>query len=394
MPTPASRSPARRRSAFIALLAAGLALQAQAEVQLLPAGDFAARDGRPGPGKTWRLNDAEGERLAAQITRTAQQSAFCIDFDHQTIRSEANGQPAPAAAFATRFEWRKGVGLFATDVAWTERAKAYIESGEYKYLSPVIKFDDAGRITGVLMAAITNYPALLGMAPIGTQLCAVLAAQFTDPDADPSKETDMALLATLIATLGLTAQATEAEALSAVSALRTTAEAAGARPVVPQALGAALGLAAGADEAAALSAVAALKASGDGKGAAKGTGDGETLALVSTLQAQVTELSGQINERNVLEAVDAAIAAGKLLPAMRDWALGIGRADIAQLHAYIKAAPAAQLGQPQSGGAKGGAGDGKGGGEHTAALSAQELDVCTRMGITPEAYRAAAVAAA
>lgn len=364
-----------RRTAFIALLSAALALQAQAEVQLLPAGEFAARDGRPGPGKAWTISDADGQALAAQLTATAARSAFAIDFDHQTIRAEANGQPAPAAAFATRFEWRKGLGLFATDVAWTERAKAHIEQGEYRYISPVIRFDEkTGRVTGVLMAAITNVPAILGMAPIGEQLCAVLSAQFTDPDKPP--ETDMALLATLIAALGLNAQATEAEALSAVSALRVTAEAAGAKPAVPQALSAALGLAAGADEAAALSAVTALKA-----------GDSGRLDAMATLQSQVTTLQSQLNERNVNEAVDSAIAAGKLLPAMRDWALTEGKKNFATLQAYIAAAPAMQLGTGQSGG------EGRGSNEGTAALSAQELDVCARMGLTAEQFKKAAVAA-
>ena len=38
-----------------------------AHVQLLPAGEFAAADGRPGPGRTWRLSDEQGRALADAI---------------------------------------------------------------------------------------------------------------------------------------------------------------------------------------------------------------------------------------------------------------------------------------------------------------------------------------
>ena len=89
-----SRSPHRT---YLALLAAALTLSAQADVQLLPAGTFSARDGRPGPGQTWKLDDATGRLLAAELTAQSARTAFLFDYDHQTIRAEANGAPAPAA---------------------------------------------------------------------------------------------------------------------------------------------------------------------------------------------------------------------------------------------------------------------------------------------------------
>lgn len=55
----------RAASPRLPLVAVGIAAclyaaAAAREVQLLPAGEFAARDGRPGPGQKWRLDDAGG----------------------------------------------------------------------------------------------------------------------------------------------------------------------------------------------------------------------------------------------------------------------------------------------------------------------------------------------
>ena len=209
---------------LIALLSASLSLTAAAVVQLLPAGEFAARDGRPGAGKSWTLSDAQGRQIAAALNAQSAQTRFLFDVDHQTIRAEANGQPAPAAGWATRFEWRPGQGLYALDATWTDQARGWIESGKYAYISPVITFDAAGAVTGVLMAAITNYPALLGMDAAVAQL----NAQFLHTHHQPP-ETDMALLASLLAALGLPATTPETDAIAAVTALK-------ARPLLPTAL--------------------------------------------------------------------------------------------------------------------------------------------------------------
>ncbi len=74
--------------------------------------------------------------------------ALPLDYEHQTLNSESNGQPAPAAGWATRFEWRPGAGLFALDVQWTDRARQMIEAGEYRYISPVFV---ASKVSGVVL---------------------------------------------------------------------------------------------------------------------------------------------------------------------------------------------------------------------------------------------------
>lgn len=324
-----------------ALLASALPLLANGQAQLLPAGDFAARDGRPGDGKMWRLGDAAGVALAQRLNAVAARTPISIDYEHQTLLAKSNGQPAPAAGWITRVEWVAGTGLFA-DVDWTERARGLITANEYRYISPVILYDAQHQVVGLHNAALVSVPAIVGMQPV----VAALAALAPSEDPQPSKGPCMELTAILSA-LALAADATEAQITARISALTALEQ----RPAVPQAMAAALGLADGADEAAALAALATMRSSPDAA----------TLAQMTDLQGRVAALSAQIVERDVAELVDGAIGAHKLVPAQRDWALCLGRKDMAALQAFVVGAPAIPGLAGQSGGidrgGKPGAGD-------------------------------------
>ena len=309
------------------LITALLASATAGEAQLLPAGTFAARDGRPGLGKTWKVSDVQGQRLAADINAVAEKTPIVIDYEHQTLRAESNGQPAPAAGWITRVEWRAGQGLFAA-VNWTDAAKARIASGEYRYISAVITADEAGTVVGMHLAALVNHPALLGMEPVVAQL----AARFNHEPSDDSTENSMTLLAALITALGLNAEAKDADAIAAVTALKTKAD---AKPSLPVPLVTALGLKADADEATALSAVTDLQARATGS-------DKSATTAMAALQTQLAALTTQINTEKVNKAVEDAIAAHKLVPAQRDWATKLGKLDMAQLSAFIASAPVLQ----------------------------------------------------
>lgn len=376
-----------------ALLALSMPLSGAGEAQLLPAGEFAARDGRPGPGKKWNVTDAQGVSLAASMNAVAQRTPIVIDYDHQTLHSEKNGQQALAAGWIKSVEWRAGTGLFAT-VEWTAKAKGHIDAKEYLYISPVITYDEAGLVTGVLLAALVNYPALTGM----NAAVAQLAAQLSNPD--DQQELDMALLAALLAAIGLPANTTETAALAHVAAMHarppvptalsaalglaaTADEAAAAaavtalktKPIVPVALTAALGLAATADEAAVLTAVTTLKAGADG-----------VTQLVASLQAEVNGLKAGSVDRSLNELLDKAIADNKITPTSRDSYAAIGRSNMAQLSTLIAALPTI----PGLGGQSGGKGPGD---TNTAALSAQGATVMGQFGLTAEQFAKGAPAA-
>ena len=300
-----------------ALLAASLPLAANGRAQLLPFGDFAARDGRPGKGLTWKVNDEQGIALAAQLNGAAARTPIVIDYEHQTMLSEKNGQPAPAAGWMKRFEWLAGQGLFA-EVEWTAKAKAHIDAGEYRYISPVMEFDkDSGRVLRVLNAALVNFPALLGMEPV----MARLSSQYPT---DESTENDMAFLAALIAALGMQPTATETEVTAAIKAQHGELQSLKAKPAIPPGLVAALGVKADADEATAVAALAALKGGKDA--------DSTRLAALGT---ELATLQTKLLERDLNELLDSAIAAKKITPAQRASLADIGKKDFAWLKTHV-----------------------------------------------------------
>lgn len=323
-----------------------LDVKAGTEIQLLPAGEFRARDGRPHGVKAWRCNVAIAQALIERAA--ARQTPFVIDYEHQTLLSEKNGQPAPAAGWFKTLEWREGQGLFATDVEWTDKARAMIDSGEYRYISPVFSFNpNTGDALQILHAALTNVPALDGMAEV-----AAAAARFFEPD-QPTEEIRMnELLKKLLAALGLQETATETEALSVVTALKSKA-----------------------DQVAGLEGqVAALKTAAP---------DPEKYVSVDTmkeLQSNVAALTAKLNGQELDGVVADALKAGKLLPAQEAWARELGGKDLASLKTYLETAPAVVPTKSQTEGKVPG-GDG---GETK--LTAEEEAVCKQLGLTAEAY--------
>ncbi|HIQ42954.1 MAG TPA: hypothetical protein EYH47_09430 [Pseudomonas oleovorans] len=106
------KNKAPRHTAFAACT---IELQADGTaIQLLPAGSFKARDGRPHDVATghWLMNAT----IASQVMALAgaRTTDFVIDYEHQTLNSEKNGKPAPAAGWfkGAELEWREGQGLF------------------------------------------------------------------------------------------------------------------------------------------------------------------------------------------------------------------------------------------------------------------------------------------
>lgn len=328
---------------------------AGAEIQLLPAGLFRAADGsgRPEGLPGWYI-DAEiaGRIIAAASARATK---YVIDYEHQTFLAEKNGQPAPAAGWfdGRGLVWREGQGLFATQVEWTERARIMIGDGEYRYLSPAFQWDDVtGHVKLLVNAGLTNNPGLDGMAAVA--LTAALNALYPPSEEDPPVNE---LLKQLLVALGLPADATEATALTAVAALKAKI-----------------------DEVATLkSQVATLSA----QAASATNPDPAKFVAVETmaaLQAQVATLSAQVQTGEAAKVIDAAIDAGKLLPAQRQWAEDLGKKDIAALKAYVDVAtPVAALAGMQTTTTTPPAGQ-------PAKLTDSELAVCKSMGLSADEF--------
>ena len=345
---PESRHVRRPRHA-VAIAACTATLTAASEVQLFPAGAFRGVDGRPEGIPHWRIDATAAQRVMALAAGRA--NRFTIDYEHQTLLAEKNGQPAPAAGFFKRLEWREGKGLYATDVEWTARAKAMIEAGEYRYFSPVFRFDTtSGEVLELLMGAITNTAAIDGMD-------AVAAAAKLFRTEQPEEETRMTLLQKLIADLGLPEATTEEQAVAACTALKVKADAAATD-------------------------IAAAKA------AAPDPARFVPVETMRDLQTQLAAARSEATKREVADLVDPALADGRLLPAQEKWARELGQKDVAALKSYLETAqPIAALKATQTGGKPPAAAQAGG-----TALSADELAVCRAMSLDPKDYAAAKAA--
>ncbi|MCC4116355.1 phage protease [Aromatoleum toluclasticum] len=326
---------------------------AGAEIQLLPAGVFRSADGsgRPEGVPGWRMDALTAARVIQAAA--ARQTPFVIDYEHQTLLAEKNGQPAPAAGWfhGASLQWREDRGLFATDVEWTERARNMIGDREYRYLSPVIAWDDkTGEVQALHMAALTNHPGLDGMKAVA------LSALFHHPSEEENSVNEM--LKKLLAALGLPEDASEEAAVSAVAELKSKADKGSEMH----------------DKMA--GEIAALKAQ---TGASPDPAKFVPVETMQQLQTQVAALTARMTEGEVADVVEGALAAGKLLPAQKEWAENLGKSNLAALKGYIATAP-------QVAALKGMQSQGKQTGGNTNQSSDDDLAVMKALGLSAEEF--------
>lgn len=320
---------------------------APGRIQLFPLGAFAARDGRPGTlkgvrAKAWTLDPALAAALVARWQQ--RETPLVVDYEHQTIHATENGKPAPAAGWIESLEVGAD-GLYAT-VKWTDAARAFIKADEYRYISPVFSFDpETGAVLEVKSAALTNYPALDGLAPVAAR---------TEDDPPMKKET--------------------------LEALRHF-----------------FGLAADADEAAVL---AALKAQGDGQTLTAMLAAREAdpdpaqyvpVAMLTAAQEKAAELAAKVKELEgdgtlaaLTAEIDAALADGRLPKSCEGWAKATAKTNPEAIKGYISSAvPLVALKATQTGGKT------PAGAPHTAALTEEEAFVCKQLGLSETDFMAA-----
>ena len=329
-------------------------------LQLTPGQDFTPNDGRAMDVPAWRINAAIANQV---ISRFNAAQPPVIDYEHQTLHKEANGQPAPAAGWIHGLRWVEGAGLFA-EVELTARALQAIASGEYRYFSPVFLYaEGTGEVLKVTMGALTNHPAIHGMQALNAMQAAA-SAQFSTPQSQPTEE-PMLLLTALLATLGLPETTTEQAALTAVQANKDTAEA--ARTAL------ALKTEDGATAVTAACSALTTKTPDPAKYV--------PVDALTQLQGQLAVLTAQAQADQVDKLIQPALADGRLLPAFEPWARDLGKTNMAALTSFLeKAQPIAALTSTQTGG--------KAPVQATGAhdLSQDELAACSAMGLDPEAF--------
>lgn len=353
----------------IDLLAAGDG-KVPTSFRLFPAGYTKARDGRPHevPSGYWFLDAEIAQRVLASAA--ARQDRFLFDYEHQTLHSEENGKPAPAAGWSdgAQMEWRDGpeAGIYIKNVEWTDIAAKAISNKEYRYISPVVAYNEnTGELLAIYMATLTNYAAIDGL----TDLAAVAAARFSF-DKPTTEENDLVKREQLIKILGLKADATDADIEAALVALKANADG-------MVALRADLKLDEGADV---KEAVAALKVQAEEK--KPDPSKYAPLAVVEALKTKVATLESGINENAVDELIEQGFADGKLHKDQEEWARDLGKANVASLRAYLEKTPAiAALKTSQTQGKK------PEGINEQGELTEEAMAMCKQMGIDPADYK-------
>ncbi len=357
----------------IAALTTALSGDNTNEIQLFPAGTFRAEDGRPSDVAHWVMNAVIAVALSAQIT--GQRTPLVIDYEHQTLRSAKNGQPAPAAGWFKQLEWREGDGLYATGVEWTEKAAAAITAREYRFISPVFLYDDQGQVTQLLHAALTNTPALDGMNEVLIAASRHFAALTTTPEEHTvDDELISELLSNLRWMLNLPATATAEDikaelqkAIDIISGGKGTTVAAGQS----------------------LTDLLKNQTQQIADLSSKAFDPAKYVPVEGylELQAKLNAERQHSQEHQVDALVQAALSDGRLMPAMETWAKELGRSNFAALSQHLEAAvPVAALSSTQTGGkAPSGAAKTQDdlqspGGE----LNEAALAVCSQFGISPE----------
>jgi phage I-like protein len=303
-------------------------------VELLPAGpEIIGRDGR-----SWRIADP-----AVVIADSAVNGAVHIDYEHASETKAAKGDEAPAAGWVAEMEVR--AGAIWGRVEWTPRASSMISSREYRFLSPVFVFDTSTRqILSIVSAGLTNRPNLDMTALNRTE---------DNPEGQPRMNPEQ--MKALCRSLGLADEASPAAVQAAVDALKT-------------------------DKATALNAAQSPSLE-------KFVPRADFDAIKTRAETSETALNTIKTEREMADinaAVDAAVVAGKITPATKDYHIANCKTGgLAGFKAYVAATPSltgvSVLDKKEPGGS-------------ASALTADEIAVCRNLGMSEEAYAKAKAA--
>ncbi|MBO2670030.1 phage protease [Shewanella algae] len=301
-------------------------------IQALPDGQFASVDGRPSdvPSGKWLMDEVAFAAMQANTPHKA--GDLVIDYEHQTLNKEKNGQPAPAAGWFNidDVQYRQGEGLFIKP-RFTDNAIAYLSASEYKYFSLVFGYDKTtGRPQFIHSAALTNRPGVDGMLPLATLSAQLEAAQRSGLSAEsianwtqPTQPEELnvnPLLKKLLAALGieLDAEATEVTAEQEQAALTALDD-----------LGVAAASIDGLNQR-----IAALSAT---QGNQIDLNEYVPVGVANALREQLVALTAENGALTVEQTVKTAINEGKAFACEEEYLISLGKQSMAALTANLDA---------------------------------------------------------
>lgn len=263
---------------------------------------------------TFHFTDKSALSVMAEFVAHAK--PMLLDYNHGTTFDSPTPDQAIAAGEFTP-EIRNGE-LWATNIRWTDRAKTMLSAGEYRLFSPFFTHDKEGQVLRLVNVALTNLPALDGIAPL------VAANANTDDEESPMECTACTAL-----NAQLSAMKTECDALKAkCSAFETekpeAEKATALRSDVAKLTGAA-------DVPTAIGVISAWKASHD---------------KVASLTAEVAATKTASREAEFTTALDKAVTDALITPAQKKefWEVQckadgkVTEAGLAMLNAFMKTA--------------------------------------------------------
>lgn len=140
-------------------------------IQVAKQGAFAGHPAGP-----FRLDAQAFEEIIANFKSTANRM-IPVDYEHASEQDPTHGSipvsGAPAQGWIKELAIRDG-NLWGL-VEWLPQAREQIRAGQYRYLSPAIRFGSKDRVTGrnigarMTSAALTNEPFLDGMEPLAAK---------------------------------------------------------------------------------------------------------------------------------------------------------------------------------------------------------------------------------
>jgi phage I-like protein len=258
-----------------------------------------------------------------------------MDYEHQS-RHEPPIE-APASAKQAVPQVRDGE-LWLTDILWTDRARQYLEAGEYRLFSPAFGYDELDdgtmRVTMLINVALTNDPALHNIEPL------VAAASAKEDDMDELAKALADLKASNERCTALQAQLTALDAkLSAALKAKKDDEPDEDDMRATTALRAEVRLITGKDDhREAIGVLRSIKLKAD-------SGDQAV--------AQLNQIQTDTRESEFVATLSGAIEAGKIPPAQRAFWEASGKKDgkatvegLAMLKNFVATAPVLAAGSP------------------------------------------------
>jgi phage I-like protein len=295
------------------------------EMMLIPPGEnVQGRDGR-----AWKNTAPQG--IVDYFT--VRGVDLPIDVEHATELKAPQGEPAPAAAWIKGLEVREGGAIYGR-IEWTPGGRDMVLNREYRYYSPVLIYEkESGIIRGLSSVGLTNKPNLT----------------VTALNHEQTKEKHMNLVA-LLAALGLPATHTFDQALNHITTLRSDYATALNRAETPDL------------------AKFVPRAQFDA-----------AVAKANNAEKGLKELKTAETEKAINSEIDAALKAGKIVPATKEFYIGMCRQEggLESFRQFVAAAPVIagdtdlDSTPPETTGK---------------ALNAAQKEVCAAMGMTEDDY--------